>query len=40
MEVDGYHNFAVNGGIITHNCDDMRYFVMTIMRREVRASGI
>ena len=26
MEVDGHHNFAVNGGIIVHNCDALRYF--------------
>lgn len=37
MEVDEHHNFAVNGGIIVHNCmDSMRYFVMTVMRREIR----
>ena len=30
MEVDGYHNFSVNGGIIVHNCmDATRYFVNT-----------
>lgn len=30
MEVDGTHCFAVNGGIIVHNCmDAVRYFVMT-----------
>lgn len=30
MEVEGCHNFAVNGGIIVHNCmDAMRYFVET-----------
>ena len=41
MEVDGYHNFSVNGGVIVHNCMDMtRYFCNTIMRREVRESGI
>lgn len=28
MEVDGLHNFSVNGGIIVHNCvDALRYFV-------------
>ncbi len=32
MEVDGYHNFAVNGGLIVHNCmDEIRYFVNTVM---------
>ena len=40
MEVDRYHNFAVNGGIITHNCDALRYFCQTIMRRYVRANGL
>lgn len=41
MEVDDCHNFSVNGGIIVHNCmDAVRYFVQTIMRREVRAYGI
>ena len=30
MEVEDNHNFAVNGGIITHNCDAMRYFVKTM----------
>ena len=26
MEVDKYHNFSVNGGIIVHNCiDSIRY---------------
>lgn len=30
MEVDDNHNFAINGGIIVHNCmDAMRYFVKT-----------
>lgn len=31
MEVDKYHNFSVNGGIIVHNCmDSARYFVRTM----------
>lgn len=30
MEVDDNHNFAINGGLIVHNCmDDTRYFVKT-----------
>lgn len=30
MEVLGTHNFAVNGGLIVHNCmDSTRYFVKT-----------
>lgn len=37
MEVDEYHNFSVNGGIIVHNCMDMaRYFCYTILRKEIR----
>lgn len=28
MEVDGNHNFSINGGLIVHNCmDETRYFV-------------
>lgn len=31
MEVDEYHNFSVDGGIIVHNCmDATRYFVKTM----------
>lgn len=31
MEVDDNHNFAVNGGLIVHNCmDETRYFVKTM----------
>lgn len=31
MEVDDYHNFSVNGGIIVHNCmDATRYMVRTM----------
>ena len=31
MEVDDNHNFAINGGLIVHNCmDSMRYFVHTM----------
>ncbi|MCD7735295.1 MAG: hypothetical protein LUH48_09275 [Clostridiales bacterium] len=36
LEVDEYHNFSVNGGYIVHNCmDAMRYFVSTILGRQV-----
>lgn len=36
MEVDEYHNFSVNGGIIVHNCmDAVRYFANTVMWREI-----
>ena len=38
MEVPGAHNFAINGGLIVHNCmDALRYFVQT--RRIYRAEG-
>ena len=31
MEVANNHNFAVNGGLIVHNCmDSARYFVQTM----------
>ncbi|AWY06886.1 MAG: Hint (Hedgehog/Intein) domain protein [Caudoviricetes sp.] len=31
MEVEQYHNFSVNGGIIVHNCmDSARYMVKTL----------
>ena len=34
MEVMGTHNFAVNGGVIVHNCmDDTRYFAYTVLRK-------
>lgn len=37
MEVDGTHCFAVNGGLIVHNCmDDIRYFANTILRHKVK----
>lgn len=26
MEVENVHNYAVNGGLIFHNCDALRYF--------------
>ena len=32
MEVDDNHNFAVENGLIVHNCmDSMRYFVKTML---------
>lgn len=31
MQVDGYHNYAANDGIILHNCDAIRYFAMTVI---------
>ena len=37
MEVKGTHNFAVNGGLIIHNCmDEIRYFCNTIMTKRVK----
>ena len=36
MEVDQYHNFSVNGGVIVDNGrDETRYFAMTILRHKV-----
>ena len=36
MEVLGTHNFAVNGGLIVHNCmDDIRYFCNTILKNKI-----
>lgn len=36
MEVDEYHNFSVNGGVIVHNCmDAVRYLCNTVMWREI-----
>jgi hypothetical protein len=29
MEVADNHNYAVNNGVILHNCDSARYFVET-----------
>ena len=40
MEVMGTHNFAVNGGVIVHNCmDDIRYFANTIMKNKIGKSA-
>ena len=39
MEVEDNHNFAINGGLIVHNCADAtRYFVKTkhIVRKALR----
>lgn len=35
LTVGETHNFAVNGGLVTHNCDAMRYFVQTVGLREL-----
>lgn len=29
MEVEWYHNFAINGGLIVHNCESLRYGLMS-----------
>lgn len=29
LEVDGTHCFAINGGFIVHNCEALRYGLMT-----------
>jgi len=29
LEVDGTHCFAINGGFIVHNCESLRYGVMS-----------
>lgn len=34
MEVEKYHNFSVNGGLIVHNCiDSVRYALSPVWRR-------
>lgn len=39
MEVLSTHNFAVNGGIIVHNCmDEIRYFANTVLKNKFRTS--
>ena len=39
MEVMGTHNFAVNGGIIVHNCmDEIRYFANTVLKNKFKTS--
>lgn len=35
LTVDETHNFSVNGGLVTHNCDAMRYFVQTVGLQEL-----
>lgn len=36
MEVIGTHNFAVNGGVIVHNCmDECRYLVNSVLRYKI-----
>lgn len=41
MEVEDTHCFAVNGGLIVHNCmDQMRYFVKTMRIAKVKQKYI
>lgn len=28
MEVENTHNYSINGGLIVHNCDSLRYFAV------------
>ena len=36
LEVPGVHNFAVNGGLIVHNCiDSLRYATESLMREPI-----
>ena len=40
MEVDGTHCFAVNGGLVVHNCiDAVRYSVMNDVRKGAYSRG-
>lgn len=32
MEVKRHHNYAIDGGIIIHNCDAIRYYINTILK--------
>jgi hypothetical protein len=36
MEIDDFHNFAVNGGLIVHNCIDAVRYAMEDDMRNVR----
>lgn len=38
MEVDEYHNFSANGGIIVHNCMDATRYMVKTMRLVRRAN--
>lgn len=29
MSVDDTHEFIIQGGVVSHNCDDLRYFCMS-----------
>jgi hypothetical protein len=36
MEVEGCHNFSVNGGLIVHNCIDLCRYALEDDMRNVR----
>jgi hypothetical protein len=41
MEVDKYHNFAVNNGYIVHNCmDTLRYITMEELPPKRKTNGV
>lgn len=35
MTVSDAHCFAVEGGLVTHNCDSLRYAIRTVGRAEL-----
>lgn len=38
MEVEKYHNFSINKGLIVHNClDSLRYYINTA--RPIKKTG-
>jgi len=41
MEVEGHHNFSVEGGLIVHNCMDRdRYFIATRFRLPITSINL
>jgi len=38
MEVDEYHNFSVNGGVIAHNCLDATHYLVKTLHLVRRAN--
>lgn len=40
MEVEQHHNFAIEGGLIVHNCtDSCRYALNRVIGRKVAKTG-
>lgn len=39
LEVEKYHNYAIDGGTIIHNCDSIRYYVNTILKMRILRRG-